>query len=70
VEVLVAEARNQLEALDRKIESSDNRRQIIEEYTNITNINREITTKLIDYINIGKRNPETKQIPIEIHWNF
>ena len=70
LEVLVIEARKQLEALERKIKSPNNRRQIIEEYTNITSLNREMVGKLVDFINVGKRSPETKQIPIEIHWNF
>lgn len=25
---------------------------------------------LIDYISVGKRIPGTKDVPIEIHWNF
>lgn len=70
IERLAAEAREQLEAVARKMESSNNRREIIEEYTNITCLNREMTVKLIDFINVGKRDPETREIPIEIHWNF
>lgn len=70
LEVFITEAKQQLDTLERKMESSDNRRRIIEEYTNITSLNREITGKFIDFINVGKRNPETRQIPIEIHWNF
>ena len=31
---------------------------------------REIVEKLIDYILVGKKDPVTKEVPIEIHWNF
>lgn len=69
-EVLVSESREQLEALDRKIQTSMNRSEMIEEYTDITSLNREMVGKLIDFISVGKRDTETKQIPIEINWNF
>jgi len=26
--------------------------------------------KLIDYVLVGKKDPVTKEVPIEIHWNF
>ncbi|CQR73265.1 Recombinase [Sporomusa ovata DSM 2662] len=70
LEKVAMEAKEKQEAIDRKMQSADNRRQIIEEYIDITKLNREMTVKLIDFIYVGRRNPETKQIPIEIHWNF
>ena len=33
-------------------------------------LDREIVDKLIDYILVGKKDPVTKNVPIEIHWNF
>ena len=30
----------------------------------------EIVEILIDYISVGKRIPGTRNVPIEIHWNF
>ena len=44
--------------------------QLIEQYTNLDHLTREIVEELIDYILIGKRIPGTRNIPIEIHWNF
>jgi len=43
---------------------------MIEQYINIIKLNREIVEKLIDCIYVGRKDPKTKQIPIEIHWNF
>ena len=53
-----------------KIAVGDNRRELIEQYTNLEHLNREIVETLIDYISIGKRIPGTRNVPIEIHWNF
>lgn len=70
LEHMVADSRRQVSEMDQKMETGDNRRQFIERYTNLDHLNREIVDTLIDYISIGKRIPGTKNIPIEIHWNF
>ena len=33
-------------------------------------LDRETVEKLIDYVLVGKKDPVTKEVPIEIHWNF
>lgn len=48
----------------------DNRRQLIEQYTNLEKLDRKTVDTLIDYISVGKRIPGTKDVPVEIHWNF
>ena len=50
--------------------AGDNRRELIEQYTNLEHLTREIVETLIDYISVGKRIPGTRDVPIEIHWNF
>lgn len=52
------------------MQAGDNRRQLIEQYTNLEHLDREIVEILIDYILVGKKDPVTKNVPIEIHWNF
>ncbi|MHB8064868.1 MAG: recombinase family protein, partial [Ruminiclostridium sp.] len=69
-EKLIASANEQLENLQAKMLSTENRRQMIEEYMDIERLNREIVDNLIDHIAIGKRDPVTKNVPVEIHWNF
>ena len=54
----------------KKMMTQDNRKKLIEQYTNLEHLDRFTVEKLIDYIDIGKRNTETKELPIEIHWNF
>ena len=56
--------------IEERIAVGDNRRELIEQYTNLEHLTREIVEILIDYIVIGKRIPGTKDVPIEIHWNF
>lgn len=70
LEKQVIEAQKQLAVIERKMQAGDNRRQLIEQYTNLEKLDRETVEKLIDYILVGKRIPGTREIPIEIHWNF
>lgn len=69
-EKLVIDTQKQLDVTERKMQDGNNRRQLIEQYTNLEHLNREIVEKLIDYILVGKKDPVTKEVPIEIHWNF
>lgn len=67
---VIADREKQLDELEEKIATGDNRRELIEKYTNLEHLNREIVETLIDYILVEKRIPGTKNVPIEIHWNF
>ena len=42
----------------------------MELYINVEHLSRELVEILIDQISIGKRIPVTRDVPIEIHWNF
>ena len=64
------DSRRALIELDEKMQAGDNRRQLVEQYTNPEHLNREIVEKLIDYVTVGRRTPGTSEIPIEIHWSF
>lgn len=59
-----------IEKIAERINNGDNRNKIIEEYTNIQHLNREIVQKLIDHICVGKKISGKGEIPIEVHWNF
>ena len=69
-EKLTADTQEQLEIVEKKIQDGDNRHELIEQYTNLEHLNREIVEILIDHILVGKKDPVTKTVPIEIHWNF
>jgi len=44
--------------------------EIIREYLDIKELNRPIVEKLIDYIEVSKRDPVTRIVHVDIHWNF
>jgi len=69
-EMLIVENKNQISNIKKKIQVGDNHRQLIEQYTNINALDRETVEKLIDYVLVGKRDEQTKEVPVEIHWNF
>lgn len=66
----INEVSRQIDKLDMKIKNGVDKQKLICQYTNLEHLNREIVEELVDYILIGKRNIETKEVPIEIHWNF
>ena len=70
LERVIADGQKQLSEIEEKQAAGDNRRELIEQYTNLEHLTREIVEILIDYISVGKRIPGTRDVPIEIHWNF
>lgn len=67
---LISEANEQIESIKKKIEKSDNSRELVKQYTNAENLTREMVDILIDHIEVGRRIPGTKERPIKIYWNF
>lgn len=70
LERVIADGQKQLSEIEEKIAASHNRRELTSQYTNLEHLTREIVETLIDYISVGKRISGTKNVPIEIHWNF
>lgn len=70
LERVVVDSKKQLDDIEKKIEVGDNRKELIEQYTNLEGLTREMVVTLIDYVSVGKRIIGTKDVPIEIHWNF
>ena len=70
LENAIVDAQKKLAELEEKLEKGDNRRELIEQYTNLEHLTREMVETLIDYVSVGKRIPGTKNVPVEIHWNF
>ena len=69
-EKLIADKQKELQNIEEKIKAGKNKRQLIEQYTNIEHLDRMTVETLIDFIRVGKKDPITKEVPIEIHWNF
>ena len=66
----IGEADRRLEELEAQMLAGDQRKEIIQRYTHVEHLTREMVEILIDYITVGKRVSGTQDVPIEIHWNF
>lgn len=66
----IKEANRRLEDLEAQMLAGDQRKELILRYTHVEHLTREMVEILIDYIAVGKRVPGTRDVPIEIHWNF
>lgn len=66
----VSESRRRLDDIKRLTASGNDRRELIRQYTSPARLNRETVECFIDYIAVGRRIPGTRNVPIEIHWNF
>ena len=70
LERILLDGQRQLAELEDRIAVGDNRKSLVERYVNLEHLTREIVEILIDHITVGKRIPGTKDVPIEIYWNF
>ena len=70
MESQIKDAEKNIKELEARILAGDQRKEIIQRYTRVEHLNREMVEILIDYITVGKRIPGTQDVPIEIHWNF
>ena len=64
----IEEQARQLALLEQRRETERSLRELIEWHA--SHLSREIVETLIDYISVGRRIPGTKDVPVEIHWNF
>jgi len=70
VATLIGELKEEISELELKKEKSTSKRQIVDQYTDVEKLTREIIEELIDYIEIGSRYEKSRDRPINIFWNF
>lgn len=70
LEKILNERKQKLQKIDNEQDALNNKKYILEKYTNVTELTREMVENLIDYIEVGAKDPETKKKPIEIHWKI
>ncbi|MCL2859099.1 MAG: recombinase family protein [Oscillospiraceae bacterium] len=68
--ILVENAEKEIEQIKLKLQTSLNKEELFEKYKNIDHLERIHMDSLIDYIEVGKRIPKTKNREINIYWNF
>ena len=59
-----------LAELEVKLQKATNHKELIRQYTDVKELNRDIIDTLIDYIEIGHRYEKSIERPINIYWNF
>lgn len=64
------ETRTQLEAAREQRQKQATREETIEKYREIKALTRPVVCELIDEIQVGRKDPQTKQIPIKMLWNI
>lgn len=60
----------QIEELEKQEQKQADKKIIVEGYVNAEHLNRAIVEELIDYIEVSKRDSESKLVNVNIHWNF
>lgn len=70
LETLLRQHQKSMNKINERISSNNSRQEIIKKYTDIDCLDRETVQKLIDHVCVGKRLEGSRDIPIEIHWNF
>ena len=70
LERVISDGEKQVAEIEEKIAAGDDRRELIEQYTDLKHLDRETVEALIDYIVVDRRIPGTNDYPVEIHWNF
>lgn len=70
LERAAADAKAQLAETEAQITAGENQSTPVERYTRLERLTREGVELLIDHIVVGRRIPGTREVPVEIHWNF
>ena len=66
----VAELKEQIAEIEQTIAIYHNRKLLVRQYVDTRTLTKEMVSVLVDYILVGRRDPVTKETPIEIHWNY
>lgn len=66
----IAELMKQIAETETIRNLSAEKKTLISKYTGCETLTKEMAAALIDYVEVGKRDPATKTTPIVIHWNF
>ncbi len=68
--IQISGCQEKLNEIESTLAQKPNRKKLVQQYTGTRQLSKEMVDILIDYILVGRRNPDTKDTPVEIHWNF
>lgn len=66
----VTELTEHIEQIEATLSIHNNKKLIASQYVGTRILSKEMVSILIDYILVGRKDPLTKETPVEIHWNF
>lgn len=64
------ELTQQLAQINQTLCQNANRKELVQRYVGTRELSKEMVSVLIDSVFVGKRDPITRQTPVEIQWNF
>jgi Holliday junction resolvase RusA-like endonuclease len=70
LELTIKAAQEELSALNGRIKPSSDEPDAPEKHLVVEKLTREHVDAFIDFIYVGRKDPDTKELPVEIHWNF
>lgn len=62
--------RKQILEIEERQKAGENRKELVETYIHMEHLTREMVEALIDYIDVGRRIPRSRDVPITVYWNF
>ena len=62
--------KDKLLELSNEQETVKSKKELLEQYINVTELSREMVDNLIEYIEVGQKDPKTHKKTIKIHWKI
>ena len=70
LESKIADLNTQLAEIGTTNHHSEDKKTLITKYKECRRLTKDMVSTLIDYIEVGKRDPVTKHTTVIIHWSF
>ena len=62
--------RKQILEIEERQKAGENQKELVEKYIHTEHLTREMVEALIDHIDVGRRIPGSRDVPIIVYWNF
>ena len=66
----LADIRSRIGNIQGQLRASELPQETVKRYLDMQHLTRGAVEILIDHIAVGRRIPGTREVPVEIHWNF
>ena len=60
----------QIQEIEERKKAGGNGKELVEKYIHMEHLTREMVEALIDHIDVGRRIPRSRDVPITVYWNF